>query len=107
MATVGEALAVALDHHLAGRVEDAEVLYRRILDVDARNAAALHLYGVLCAQTGRVPDAVELIGRAIASDPGIPDYHVNLAGALRAAGQPARAAEAFRQALDLAPDRLD
>ncbi len=107
MATISEALALALDHHLAGRTVEADTLYGRILEVDADNADALHLHGVLCAQTGRLAQAVALLDRAVRRNPAIPDYHVNLGNAHRAAGQAGAAAAAYRQALALAPDRAD
>ncbi|WP_084536920.1 tetratricopeptide repeat protein [Azospirillum halopraeferens] len=95
MATVAEALAVALDHHLAGRHGEAGILYGRILDADPQNPDALHLLGVLTAQTGRPADAVGLIARAVAARPGVADFRINLAGALTAAGRPAEAEAAM------------
>jgi len=107
MVTVREALGIALEHHLAGRIAEADTLYARILEADADNADALHLHGVLCAQTGRLDRAVALLRQAVHNNPAIPDYHVNLANALRAAGQAGEAIDAHRQALALAPDRAD
>jgi protein O-GlcNAc transferase len=107
MATIREALALALDHHLAGRVVEADTLYGRILEVDPENAAALHLHGVLCAQTGRLTDAVALLRLAVRHGPAAPDHHVNLANALRALGRTAEAIDAYQGALALAPQRVD
>ncbi len=107
MATVRDALALALDHHLAGRLVEAETLYGRILEVASDNADALHLHGVLCAQTGRLPRAVALLADAIRVNGAVPDYHVNLANALRAGGRAAEAVPSYRRALALAPGRAD
>jgi len=107
MATVREALALALDHHLAGRLAEADTLYGRILEVDADNPDALHLHGVLCAQTGRLTQAVALLRRAVRGNPAVPDYHVNLANALRAGGAAGEAADAYAAALALVPERAD
>ncbi len=107
MATVEEALALALDHHMAGRFAEADILYGRILDVDADNPHALHLHGVLCAQTGRLDEAVPLLRRAVRQNPLVPDFQVNLANAHRACGQLVDATEAYRRAVALAPDRAD
>lgn len=104
MATLDEALAIALDLHTAGRTEEAEALYGRILDAVPDEPNALHLYGLLCAQGGRLEQAVELLGRAVALRPGLPDYRANLAMLHQARGDPAAAAEEYRAALCLCPD---
>ena len=59
--------AVAL--HQAGRLGDAEALYRRALVDDPANPDALNLLGVLVAQRGRPADGARLIRQAIASRP--------------------------------------
>ncbi|MGR0188454.1 tetratricopeptide repeat protein [Azospirillum aestuarii] len=104
MATLDEALAIALDLHTAGRTEEAETLYGRILDAVPDEPNALHLYGLLCAQGGRLEQAAELLGRAVALRPGLPEYRANLAMLHQARGDPAAAAEEYRAALCLCPD---
>ncbi|HEY0837709.1 MAG TPA: tetratricopeptide repeat protein, partial [Azospirillum sp.] len=105
MATIQEALLAAVDHHQAGRLAEAEVLYTRILEADPDQPDALHLLGVLLAQAGRPDLAVARIGAAIARAPGVADYHVNLANALRALDRRGEAADAFLAAFALCPDR--
>ena len=56
-------------HHRAGRLQQAEVLYRRILQVAPRHPQTLHLLGVLAHQTGHPRQAVELIQQASAASP--------------------------------------
>ncbi|TWA74453.1 Flp pilus assembly protein TadD [Azospirillum brasilense] len=104
MATLDEALAIALDLHTAGRTEEAETLYERILDAVPDEPNALHLYGLLCAQGGRLEQAADLLGRAVALRPGQPEYRANLAALHQARGNPAAAAEEYRAALRLCPD---
>jgi protein O-GlcNAc transferase len=38
MATIPEALALATQHHQAGRLRDAELIYRQILAVDPNHS---------------------------------------------------------------------
>ncbi|MGQ9368352.1 tetratricopeptide repeat protein [Azospirillum sp. ST 5-10] len=96
-------MSLALEHHLAGRLAEAEILYGRILDAEPRQPDALHLLGVLAGQTGRPDRAAALIGEAMALRPDTADYPSNLGNALAAAGRPAPAAAAYRRALALAP----
>ena len=48
-------------HHRAGRLLEAERLYRLVSDTDPRNARALHLLGVVAHQLER-PDAAAWSG---------------------------------------------
>ena len=65
MATISEALAIAIQHHQAGRLQAAEQIYRQILAVEPNHADAIHLLGVIAHQVGKHEVAVEYIGRAI------------------------------------------
>ena len=58
-------LAVALDHHRAGRLDRASALYRRILDKAPDHPDALHMLGVIATSRGRPEHAIQLIGRAM------------------------------------------
>ena len=61
MATIPEALAIAIQHHQAGRLQAAEQVYRQILQADPNEADAIHLLGVIAHQVGKHEVAVEYI----------------------------------------------
>ncbi|HEY0836146.1 MAG TPA: tetratricopeptide repeat protein, partial [Azospirillum sp.] len=103
MSAISETISTALRHHRAGRLADAETLYRRVLDTAPEQPDALHLLGMVQAQTGRAEAGVALIRRAIARNPHTADYHVNLANILLATGRPGEAAASYRAALALKP----
>jgi tetratricopeptide (TPR) repeat protein/SAM-dependent methyltransferase len=98
-----EALEKALQHHQAGRLEDAEALYRRILEGDPNQPEALHWLGVMELQQGHCQRAVELIQRALAGKPEYAEAHNNLGLALQAQQRLPEAEHAFQRALRLAP----
>jgi predicted O-linked N-acetylglucosamine transferase (SPINDLY family) len=104
MATLAEALAVAVTHHQGGRLELAEELYRRILAAAPEHAEAWHLWGVVALQRGQFPLAVERVQQAIALRPHAAAYYNNLGGALQKLGRLDEAIAAFRRATELAPD---
>jgi Flp pilus assembly protein TadD len=97
-------LGVALEHHRAGRRAEAEKIYRQILSEQPDYADALHLLGVVLGEKGQPQLAIELIGRAIALRPQVPDYHANLGEFLRRAGQLEPSAASFRHAIALKAD---
>lgn len=104
MATITEALAIALDHHLAGRLDEAQVIYTRILDVDPEQPDALHFLAVLAGQIGRRDFGLSLIARALGLRPDAHDIHANRANLLRTAGRDAEAQEAYQRAIALRPE---
>jgi tetratricopeptide (TPR) repeat protein len=107
MPTIAEAFAVAVEQHQAGRLNDAEQIYRQILAVDPRHADALHLLGVIGLQTGKPEVAVQYIGQAIELNAAEPTYFSNLGNAYKALGQLDKAVAAYLQALQLKPDLFE
>ncbi|MDQ2105881.1 tetratricopeptide repeat protein [Azospirillum isscasi] len=104
MATIEEAYAVAIDHHQAGRLDEAAVIYRRILDADPDQAHASHLLGIVAGQRGRHAEAVALISAAVARDGLNTAFIGNLGAALKAAGRYDEAIRHFARALALEPE---
>lgn len=94
-------LSVAVQRHRAGLRKEAEAGYRAVLERDPRHADALHLYGVLAAESSDYDLAVAAIGRAIALRPGVPVYYNNLGLVFLRKQDWERAAATFRQALAL------
>ena len=65
MATIPEALAIAFQHHQAGRLVIAEQIYRQILEVQPNDPDSIHLLGVIALQVGKPEVAVQYFARAI------------------------------------------
>jgi predicted O-linked N-acetylglucosamine transferase (SPINDLY family) len=102
--TIEQAFAVAIAHHQAGELEQAENLYRQILAEAPGHGGALHHLGVIALQRGRPDAALELIRQAIAIEPGNANAYSNLGNALRKSGEREQAIAAYRTAIGLKPD---
>lgn len=100
-------LKLGLQYHRAGRLTQAEEMYRKVLEAEPDNADALHLFGVLAHQAGRAEVALEAIGLALHLDPDRADFHNNFGEACRAMGLHEDAASHYRKALELKPDYAD
>jgi predicted O-linked N-acetylglucosamine transferase (SPINDLY family) len=103
MATIGEALQLALQHHQAGRLSQAEAIYRQILQVQPQHPDALHLLGVIAHQGGQHAVAIDYITQAIAQNSRRAEFHNTIAEVYRAQGKSAEAVTHYRQALALNP----
>jgi protein O-GlcNAc transferase len=99
--TIQQVFDLALQHHQAGRLAEAETIYRQILSQQPGNIDAMHLLGVVAHQTGRNDVAVELIRGAIALRPTFAQAHSNLGNALKDLGRLDEAVAAFGQAIAL------
>jgi len=106
-ALVQERFARALQHHQAGRLAEAEALYREILAVEPRHGDSLQLLGVLYSQCNRADVAVELIERAIALRGDVAVYHYNLGMAQQQLGRAEAAILSFERAVALKPDYVE
>src|SRR5262245_50659572 len=100
-------LARAQAFHQAGHLNEAEGLYRQILAVDPNHADAMHLLGVVAYQGGRNDLALELIGKAIAHNDGVADFHCNIGNVLGTLGRLREAEAHYRQAIGLRPDHVE
>mgnify|MGYP003333077465 CR=1 FL=1 len=96
-------LSLATQHHQAGRLAQAQALYREVLKADADNADALHLLGVLASQVGEHQQALALIERAIQQSPQSQQFHASLAGVLQALGEIDQALAALTRAHEIDP----
>lgn len=94
----------AVRHHKAGRLDLAAAAYREVLRRRPDHADALHLLGIIDAQQGRLPQAVQRLQHAARLSPRNPEIRLNLGNVLLATGQGAEALEAYRATLAVKPD---
>ena len=97
-------LAHALRHHQAGRLTEAEPIYRQILAVAPHHPDCLHLLGMIEYQAGRPQLAAEMIRNAIAINRKQAAYHSNLGTVLQSQGELDEAAKCYKRALALQPE---
>jgi Tfp pilus assembly protein PilF len=84
--------------HVAGRLAQAEQVYRQVLAVAPRHADALHALGALALQAGQPVAAEALLEQAIGLKPAA-DFLLTRAHVLLALKRPAEAEQAVRRVL--------
>jgi hypothetical protein len=97
----------ALGLHRAGRLDKARRLYRRTLELHPQEVRALHLLGVIAAQTHHSDDAVRLFSEAAVLAPQIAAIHNDLGNAQAELVRYEFAIESYDQAIALAPGWAD
>ena len=94
-------MKTAKEYQNQGRLDEAEAIYLKILEIDGSNAEAFHLLGLICHARGNFDVAAEAIGSAIIIDPGVAEFHANLSATELSRGQPALANSHARRAIEL------
>lgn len=102
--SLADALRLAQQIHHRGEFEDAEMVYRRILEVEPECADAMNFLGVLLFQRGDAGQAEILLRRAVELQPREAGLYNNLANILRANGDLNAATDAYAKAAVLAPN---
>jgi tetratricopeptide (TPR) repeat protein len=99
-----QAVRQALSLHQAGRVREAEGLYRQVLAAHPAHTAAAHFLGLLLHQTGRGAEGAPLVEQSVRAEPRNVDFLNNFGTVLRDLGHWQAAAEQFGKAVALKPD---
>ena len=94
---------LAFANHRDGKLQEAEMLYRRILEINPNHGDALQGLGLIAAQTGHAGDAVTLFQGAVQANPKNAEFHNNLGMAYLNTDRGSRAVKAFREAIHLQP----
>jgi predicted O-linked N-acetylglucosamine transferase (SPINDLY family) len=96
-------LQLAISLHEQGKLAQAQSIYLQLLELDASNADALHLLGVIAYQSGQYQGSVDMIGRAIGINSNAASYHSNLGLALHELKQFNAAVDSYQSAINLDP----
>jgi len=102
--TVPEAMRIGLEHQQAGRLAEAERIYRQVLQLNPNQPDALNLLALIAHNANNNEIALELIGRAVLTNPANPYFLNNLGEVQRGLSRPQEAVASFDQALRLKPD---
>ncbi|MBV8548025.1 MAG: glycosyltransferase family protein [Alphaproteobacteria bacterium] len=103
MSNASDTLQQALAAHQQARFDEAEKLYRVVLQAEPRHADALALLGLVLGAKGQHEEAIASTTRAITIDPNAALLHFHHGSVLMNARRLADAVAAFLQSIQLQP----
>ncbi|UBF23639.1 tetratricopeptide repeat protein [Kovacikia minuta CCNUW1] len=105
---IPEALTIATAHHQAGRLAQAEQIYRQVLQHNPQQVEALNLLGVIACQHGKLEEGISLYRQALALQPAYTGARENLCLALWKQGKSLieEATSAYSQIVTFEPNNI-
>ena len=97
----------AVEIHLAGRLEEAEQLYRSILKIYPKNLTVINNLGLILHHHTKFDQAVACFRKAIKLKPDYYLAHNNLGNTMKDLGKFDQAEACFRKVLEIKPDCVD
>ena len=85
--------------HEQGRLDEAEAMYRQLLEISPEQTDVLYLLGTLALQKKSFDSAIELLYKAVRLAPDVVAYEFTLAQALQDSGHPKEALEHYKSVL--------
>jgi len=102
-AAIRRMIQAALEHHQAGRLTQAEEIYRKVLETRPQHPDVNHLLGGILRQRGSFPQAIALIKKAVDANPAEPVFQNSLGVTLFESGNADEAIVCYRKALSIHP----
>jgi tetratricopeptide (TPR) repeat protein len=107
MTNISKVYEQAVSQHRSGNLQEAESLYKKILEQDPNHSDALNLLGLACYKMNRHNEALNFINRAVSLNSKNPAYHFNLGNVYGAAALLEDAVRSFKLAISLNPNYAD
>ena len=101
------ALAIGIEHHRAGRFENAESIYTELLEELPSDYNALHLKGLVRFQNGDLEHGRELVEKSLKINQKHATIFCTLGIIEMIAGDSDEALESFDKALEINPEHLE
>jgi len=99
-----QAMRIGMEHHQAGRLQEAERAYQQVLTAEPDNPEILHLLGIIALQSGKNATAVQMLDKAISARPDFTEALSNRGLALQALGRHDEALASYDRALSIRRD---
>jgi hypothetical protein len=100
---IDDIFRISNEYEQAGRLDEAESLLKRILQVAPKQPDSTHLLGIVAFRKGRMAEAAELVEQAIANGVNTPLYFRNICTIYERLGRLEESVAAGKRAVELDP----
>ncbi|MGK0500541.1 MAG: tetratricopeptide (TPR) repeat protein [Oceanicoccus sp.] len=97
-------MAMAAEHHRHGKADQAEQLYRQVLQKNPDNVDAMRMLAILACASSHFDDAERLLRKAIAIAPDFLGAYLDLGKILKDTDRLEEAIDCFRKGVAIAPN---
>jgi len=97
-------LDLAVQHHAAGRLDEAESACQQVLQAEPNHPVALHLLAMVTHKLGRNDQAIDLISRVLTIKPDYAEAHNSFAIILKNMGRLDEAVASYHRAIAINPN---
>jgi predicted TPR repeat methyltransferase len=102
--SMDQMIRFAVELQQRSSLDEAEILYKKVLAVAPEHPDALHFFGVLQYQRGRSEEAIHLIRQSLQIAPEYTDAHNNLGNIYRELDRLSDAESCYRRGIELNPE---
>ena len=101
---INEAFQLAAKYYQEGNLQQAEYIYREILQFQPNAAEGHYFLGIILQDKGQIDDAIICYQEAISMNPNDAEAHSNLGQLLQRKGQVDEAMVCYQKAIDIDPN---
>ena len=105
--TIDEVFNLAVKNYQEDKIDIAQNLYIKILEIDPNHSASHNNHGVIFLRLGENQKAKDCFERAIEINPNYTDAHNNLGNVFQELGENQKAKECFEKAIKINPNYAD
>ena len=102
-ATKEEVFAKAVELHSAGKILEAAIYYKDLIDQGHLNIGVLSNYGIILKNLGKLKEAEFYLKKAIKINPNIASIYLNLGAVLKDLGKSKEAEKVTRKCIEINP----
>ena len=98
---------LAIKSHFQNDLKNAEILYKKVLDINSKNLSACNNLGIILTNLNKIKDAEKYYLKAIKINPNYADANYNIAGLYKSIGKIHDSIKYYKKTILINPNYVD